>query len=145
MVDFNAQGAYFSFELAGVKIATFTGCSGLSSEVDVIEQPHTSATGRKLVAKQPGAARTYSEVVLKRGYTTDKALNKWFDETVDAGKDVERKTGSIIILNRDGKELARFNLDGAFPSKLSVSDLNAKSGEALVEELTIRHNELIWA
>jgi len=146
MSDFNAQGAYFSFELDGTKIAVFTACSGLSSEVDVKEQAQTSVTGKKLVAKQPGSSRTYSEVVLKRGYTTDKALNKWFDETVDAGKAIERKTGSIVILGRDAStEIARFNMDGAFPSKLTVSDLSAKSGEAMVEELTIRHNELTWA
>ena len=141
-----AQGAYFSFEVDGTKVAMFTACSGLSSEVEVKEQAHTSVTGTKLVVKQPGPGRTYSEVVLKRGYTVNKDLNKWFDDTVDAAKPVERKTGSIVILKRDGKtEIARFNMDGAFPSKLSISDLAAKSGEAMVEELTIRHNELTWA
>ncbi len=147
MSDFkSAQGAYFSFELDGTKIAVFTACSGLSSEVDVIEQSQTAESGVKMTVKQPGASRTFSEVVLKRGFTTDKALNKWFDDTVDAGKAIERKTGSIVVLARDAStEIARFNLDGAFPSKLSISDLNAKSGEAMVEELTIRHNELTWA
>jgi phage tail-like protein len=146
MSDFNtAQGAYFSFELDGAQIAVFTACSGLSSEVDVKEQAQTSAKGLKMVVKQPGSGRTYSEVVLKRGFTTDRTLNDWFDATVDASKAIERKTGSIVILARDGTtEIARFSMDGAFPSKLSVSDLSAKSGEAMVEELTIRHNELIW-
>jgi len=141
-----AQAGFFSFEIDGTEIAMFTACSGLSSEVDVKEQPQIAASAKKLNVKQPGTGRTYSEVVLKRGYTTDKKLNKWFDETVDASKKVERKTGSIVILARDGTtEIARFNMDGAFPSKLTGSDLSAKSGEAMVEELTIRHNELTWA
>lgn len=147
MTDFSAaQGGYFSFELDGTKIGFFTACSGVSSETDVIEQTQITSEGKKVTVKQPGPSRTYSEVVLKRGFTTDTALNDWFDKTVDAGEAVERKTGSIVVLARDAKtEIARFNLEGCFPSKLSVSDLNAGSGEAMVEELTIRHNQLLWA
>ncbi len=143
--DFSAaQGGYFSFELDGTTLGFFTSCTGLSSEVDVIEQTQITVTGKKVTTKQPGPSRTYSEVVLKRGFTKDRALNDWFDETVDAAVKVTRKTGSIVILSREFKELARFNLDRCFPSKLTVSDLNASSGEAMVEELTIRHDELTW-
>ena len=144
--DFTAaQGGYFSFELDGTQLAFFTSCSGLSSEVDVIEQTQITVTGKKITTKQPGPSRTYSEVVLKRGFTKDRAINDWFDETVDAAVPVTRKTGSIVLLSREFKEIARFNLDRCFPSKLTVSDLNAASGEAMVEELTIRHDELNWA
>lgn len=139
-----AQGGYFGFELDGTTIGFFTACSGLSSEVDVIEQQQMTATGKRLTVKQPGRKRTFPEVVLKRGFTKDRALNDWFDETVDAGGKVTRKTGSIVIYNRDFTELTRFNLESCWPSKLSVSDLNANSGEAMVEELTIRHDQLIW-
>ena len=144
--DFSAaQGGYFSFEIDGTALGFFTSCSGLSSEVDVIEQTQITVTGKKITTKQPGPSRTYSEVMLKRGFTKDRAINDWFDETVDAAVKVTRKTGSIVILSREFKELARFNLDRCFPSKLTVSDLNAASGEAMVEELTIRHDELTWA
>lgn len=144
--DFTAaHGGYFGFELDGKTIGFFTACSGLSSEVEVVEQQMISVTGRRLTNKQPGAARTYPEVVLKRGFTKDRALNDWFDKTVDAGDKVERLTGSIVVYSREFKEIARFNLDKCWPSKLSVSDLNAGSSEAMVEELTIRHDELTWA
>ncbi|MGB0112595.1 MAG: phage tail protein [Ilumatobacteraceae bacterium] len=144
--DFTAaQGGYFAFELDKVTLGFFTSCSGLSSEVDVIEQTQMTSTGKKVTVKQPGPSRTYSEVVLKRGFTKDRAINDWFDKTVDAADAVERQTGSIVILTREFEEIARFNLDRCFPSKMSVSDLNAGSGEAMVEELTIRHDELTWA
>ena len=146
MTDFSAaQGGYFSFELDGTTLGFFSACSGLSSEVDVIEQTQITLKGKRVTVKQPGPSRTYSEVVLKRGYTKDRALNDWFKETVDAAKPVSRKGGSIVVLSREFKEMARFNLSNCFPSKLSVSDLNAGSGEAMVEELTIRHDELTWA
>jgi phage tail-like protein len=140
-----AHGGYFGFELDNTPLGFFTACSGLSSEVDVIEQSQMTEAGLKVNTKQPGASRTYSEVVLKRGFTSDRGLNDWFDKTVDAGEAVLRQTGSIVIYTREFAELARFNLNGCFPSKLSISDLNAASGEAMVEELTIRHNELLWA
>lgn len=147
MSDFKAaQAGYFRFELGGAEVATFTGCSGLSSEVDVHEQAGNSAKGVKTMVKQPGTSRTYPEVVLKRGYTTDSKLNEWMEETIDAATAVARKTASIVVLGRDGKtEIARFNMEGAFPSKLGTSDLSATSGDSMVEELTIRHNELLWA
>lgn len=98
MAEFESlQGAYFAFEMGGMKIGYFTECSGLSSEVNVIEQPQTSDGGKKIVAKQPGPERTYSEVVLKRGFTSDRALNDWYDKTVDAGEKVDRKEGSIVM------------------------------------------------
>lgn len=144
--DFNAvHGGYFGFELDSAQVGFFTACSGLSSEIDVIEQTQMTKDGKKVTTKQPGASRTYAEVVLKRGFTKDRALNDWFDKTVDAGEAVQRQTGSIVLYTREFVEVARFNLDGCFPSKLSISDLNAGSGEAMVEELTIRHNELTWA
>ena len=38
-----------------------------------------------------------------------------------------------------------FNLEDAFPSKLTLSDLDTNSSDAMVEELTIRHHNLLWA
>lgn len=138
-----AQAAFFRFEMGALKFGFFTACSGLSSELSVITQAATTEKGVKIETKQPDR-QTFQEVVLKRGFTVDEELNKWFDKTVDAGEAVERATGAIVVLTRDYKPLAKFDLEACFPSKLSVSDLNAKSGEAMVEELTLRHENLLW-
>lgn len=140
-----AQGGYFGFELGDKLLGFFTACSGLSSELQVIEQTQMTTAGKRITTKQPGPERTFAEVVLKRGYTKDRTLNDWFDQTVDAGAKVERLAASIVLYTREFDELARFNLEQCFPSKLSVSDLNAGSGEAMVEELTLRHELLVWA
>lgn len=139
------QGGYFGFELDNVQLGFFTSCSGLSSEVEVVELQQITANGKKVNVKQPGSKRTFAEVVLKRGFTKNRDLNDWFDATVDAGAAVERKTGSIVLYNREFTEVARWNLEQCFPSKLSVSDLKADGSEAVVEELTIRHEQLLWA
>ncbi|MEQ1700159.1 MAG: phage tail protein [Ilumatobacteraceae bacterium] len=140
--DADFQGSFFSLELDGLTIAYFTGCSGLSLEYDVTE--FTQADGAKIMqTKRPGKPK-YSEVVLKRGFSADKALYEWFDEVVAADKETPYKTGSIVIFDRQGQEVARFNLEQCWPSKLSVSDLSAGSDDVMVEEMTIQHEFIDW-
>ena len=136
------QGSFFSLELDDVKLGFFTACSGISIEFDVISHKTVQAGGKHLERKIPGRPK-YGEVVMKRGYSTDKALYDWFDKVVTAQK-FERKTAAIVLYSIDGVEVARFNLDKCWPSKLSGSDLGAKSDEVVIEEVTIQHELLTW-
>lgn len=140
--DEDFQGSFFALEIDGITIAYFTGCTGLSMEFAVTE--FTQADGSKIVqTKRPGKPQ-YSEVVLKRGFTADTALYEWFDEVVKADSETPYKTGSIVIFDRKGTEVARFNLEQCWPSKLSVSDLTAGSDDVMVEEVTIQHEFIDW-
>lgn len=136
--------SFFALELDGLKIAFFTGCSGLNIEFDVASFKQND--GKKtMTVKIPGKVK-YSEVTLKRGYSSDMVIHKWFDEVVEA-KDNQKKfvkTGSIVLYSREMTEVARFSLANCWPSKLSVTDLNAGSSEVLVEELTIQHELIDW-
>jgi phage tail-like protein len=140
--DATFQGSFFAFELDGLTIAWFTGCSGLSLEFDVIE--FKEGNGVKVVQRKRAGKPKYSEVVLKRGFTTNKDLNDWFKEVVDAEKPTPYKTASIVIYDREQKEAARFNLEACWPSKLSGSDLSAGSDDSMVEEMTVQHEFLDW-
>jgi phage tail-like protein len=139
-------GSFFSLTIDGVDMATFTGCSGLNIEFDVATQKHINKDGKISTIKIPGKTK-YSEVVLKRGYTADLKLNKWFEDVAQAktaqAKDV--KTGAITLYSRDFKPVAKFNLTNCWPSKLSVTDLNAASSDVMIEELTIQHEMIEWA
>jgi|SRR6056297_1858225 len=140
----SGQGSYFRFELKKATVGFFSSCSGLSSELSVVKHKTMTGDGKQVEVKQPNK-RSFTEVVLKRGYTSNTDLYDWFAKTVEAGENVERSEASIVVLDRDLEEIARFNMEGCFPSKLSISDLGAKSDDAIVEELTIRHENLIWA
>ncbi|MFT6392324.1 MAG: phage tail-like protein, partial [Ilumatobacter sp.] len=132
------QASYFGLEVDGINLGFFTACSGLSSELEVATQKGVTPKGASIEVKQPGR-QSFSEVTLKRGVTADLELNKWFDETVDAAQEVTYKSASIVCMSRDmSTEIARFNLEDAFPSKLSMSDLDTGSSEAMVEDMTIR-------
>ena len=136
--------SFFSLEIDSTKIAFFTGCSGLNIEFEVAA--FKQVAGKNLVnRKSPGKVK-FSEVVMKRGYTTDMVVHKWFDEVVAAKDKQEKfmKTASIVMYSRDMKEVARFNLLNCWPSKISMSDLDAGGNEVIVEELTIQHESIDW-
>jgi phage tail-like protein len=140
--DIDFQGSFFALEIDSLTIAWFTGASGLSLEFDVIT--FKEGDGKKVVArKRPGRPK-YSEVTLKRGFTTNKDVADWFKEVVDAEKPTPYKTASIVIYDREQTEVARFNLEACWPSKLSVSDPSANSDDTMVESLTIQHEFLDW-
>jgi phage tail-like protein len=140
--DADFQGSFFALEIDSINVGWFTGCSGLSLEFDTVS--FKEGNGSMIIErKRPGKPK-YSEVVLKRGFTADKALYDWFDEVVEASGPTPYKTGSVVIYGRDQNEVARFSLEECWPSKLSVSDLSAKSDDVMIEELTIQHEFIDW-
>jgi phage tail-like protein len=136
------QGSFFALEIDAVSLAWFTGCSGLSLEFDVTT--FKEGNGKKVVERKRAGKPKYSEVTLKRGFTTNMAVHDWFKEVVDAEKPTPYKTASIVLYDRLQAEVARFNLEACWPSKMSVSDLSAGSDDVMVEELTIQHEFLDW-
>jgi phage tail-like protein len=140
--DADFQGSFFGLDIDGITLGMFTGCTGLSMEFDVIN--FKEADGAMHHERKMAGKPKYTEVVLKRGFTADTGLQDWFDEVVEANTDTPYKTGSIIIYDRTQNEVARFNLDRCWPSKLSVSDLKSDSDDVMVEELTIQHELLAW-
>lgn len=140
--DDDFQGSFFSLEIDGVTLAYFTGCSGLSMEFEPIS--FKQGDGKMIVEhKRPGRPK-YGEVVMKRGLTNSTDLYDWFDEVVKAAKVTPYKTASVVIFGRDSKEVARFNLEQCWPSKLTVSDLSAGSDDVMIEELTMQHEFIDW-
>jgi phage tail-like protein len=140
--DIDFQGSFFALEIDSLTLAWFTGCSGLSIEFDVTT--YKEGNGKKVIERKRAGKPKYSEVVLKRGFTTNKVVHDWFKEVVDAEKATPYKTASIVIYDRQQAEAARFNLEACWPSKLSISDLSAGSDDVIVEELTIQHEFLDW-
>lgn len=140
--DADFQGSFFSLEIDGVTLAYFTGCSGLSVEFEPIT--FKQGDGSQIVErKRPGRPK-YGEVVMKRGLTQSTDLYDWFDEVVKAAGNTPYKTASIVIFGRDAKEVARFNLEQCWPSKLSVSDLTSGSDDVMIEEVTMQHEFIDW-
>lgn len=137
-------GSVFSFEIDGLAgVNMFTACSGLSLEFDVIKHDTILAGKTKIERKMPGRPK-YSEVVLKRGLTSNKDLHDWFKQVTDGAVETPYKTATIVVIDRIGNRVANFSLESCWPSKLTVSDLSSGSDDVMIEELTIQHEFLDW-
>ena len=128
----------FLIEIDGIVQAGFQECSGLSSEVDITEYREGGYTLEHgaTVRKLPGMSK-YSNITLKWGLTDSKELYDWHRQIIQG--DVQRKSGSIVVLNTQGEEVVRWTFDNGFPSKWTGPDFNAKSSDVAIETLEIAH------
>lgn len=130
-------GFHFALEVQDQITGYFTEVAGIGSEHEVIEHKVTQG-GKEVVIKVPGRLK-WGDITLKRGLTASMDLWNW-RKLVEDGKVKEaRKNGSIIMYDSELKEVARWNFNNAWPTKLSGPSPKADSNEFGVEELTITH------
>ena len=133
----NPYRAYnFRIEIDGITRAGFRECSGLDAVQDPIEYREGVGlpnTARKL----PGMVK-YSNIVLKWGISDEPAeLWEWRLKAIE-GK-VERKNGSIVLLDDTGEEKIRWNFEEGWPTKWTGATFNATGNEVAIETLEIAH------
>lgn len=122
----------FKVEIEGVGAdMAFAAVSGIEVRTDVI----TFANGNNILNRKRPGRTTYSNIVLKRGYTDSDELWNWYKKVMD-GK-VERKSASIIVCDDVGDEIMRYNLFEAWPCRWKNLVLDATSDGTLIEELEI--------
>ena len=131
-------GFNFRLELEGKGTGYFTEVSGLGSENEVIEQKVTDSGGRDEVKKVPGRLK-WGDITLKRGITQDMQLWKWRQQVVDGNMKMARTNCSVIMLDRDFNDVARWDFKNAWPSKITGPNLKSDSNEFGVEEMVVVH------
>jgi phage tail-like protein len=88
------------------------------------------------VRKLPGMT-TYNNITLQRGVTDDMDLYQWHRQAIQGN--VERKNGSIVLLDRSGQEVARWNFVRAWPTKWTGPSLNAEGTEVAIDSFELAH------
>jgi phage tail-like protein len=134
-VNFN-----FLVEIDGITRAAFHQVSGFDSTIDVIE--HREGGDNTTPRKLPGMTK-HSNIVLKWGMTDDAQLYEWHLEAVHGN--VQRKNGSIVLLDRRGQEVARWNFVSAWPAKWDGPDFNAEGNDVAIETLELAHEGITRA
>lgn len=124
----------------------FQDCSGLEIEMDV--QEYVEGGRNNGVVRRVGRAK-YQPLVLKRGMfhagaesTVDTGLWHWLQRIINGERPVPRYDGVIHVMSADGTVRASWMFDRGLPSKIKGPELNARSGEIAIEELTIAHEGL---
>jgi phage tail-like protein len=123
----------FRVEIDGITQAHFREATGLGSSVEVIENPEG---GRGQVGKLPGRNK-HPNLILKWGLTDSTELYDWY-RAIEVGN-ITRKGISLIQLDYQGNEKARWNFTDAWPTKWDGPSFNAGGSDLSVETLEIAH------
>lgn len=91
-----------------------------------------NTTPRKL----PGMTK-HAAISLKWGLTDNTELYDWHRAAVEGR--IDRRDGSIIVLDNQGNERVRWNFKKAWPSKWTGASLNAEGNDVAIETLEIVH------
>ena len=131
-------GTHFGLEISGKVTGFFTEVSGLGSETETIEQKVVNAKGHEVVLKIPGRLK-WGDIVLKRGITSNMDIWDWRKQVEEGDVESARMNGSIVMYDQHLAEVARWNFNQAWPSKVSGPVPKADSNEIGIEELTLVH------
>jgi phage tail-like protein len=131
-------GCQFSLEVQGVIQGYFTEVSGLGSEHEIIEHKVVDSAGRDMVMKIPGRLK-WGDVTLKRGITSNLDVWDWRRQVEDGDVEGARSNGSIIMYDQTKSEVARWNFEKAWPSKVTGPALKSDSNDIGIEEMVIVH------
>ena len=142
-------GLGYTPALAATELGTggFQECSGLEIEMDI--QEYQEGGRNNGTVRRVGRAK-YAPVVLKRGmfYSKDgqgnanPALWHWLQRIVNGERPVPRYDGLVHVMGQDNTLRATWMFDRGLPAKIHGPELNAKTGEIAIEELTIAHEGL---
>ncbi|MBU7005777.1 phage tail protein [Phosphitispora fastidiosa] len=131
--------ANFSFlvEIGGLIAGGFSEVSGLQAETETEE--YREGGVNEYVHKLPKITK-HTNLTLKRGITDSDVFWKWHRDVI-SGK-IERKNGSVILLDAAGNEKWRWNFSQAYPVKWNGPELKAESNTIAVETIELTHHGL---
>jgi len=122
----------FRVEIDGTQIAGFSECSGLDTEVAVIE--YREGDDKAGIRKLPGLAK-FGDIVLKRGIGKSNELHNWLRNIIDGVPD--RRNGSVVLMDADRTEVARWKFSNAWIRKIEGPTLNAKGNDVAIETIEL--------
>ncbi len=122
-------------DLDGVGVvANFSSVSGVSSEVEIVDNPYVTDQGKVYIGKLPGKPKTPT-ITLKRGLTGANELWQWHLNVMQGTAD--RRNGSVVMCDTTGMEVLRYNFGNAMVSKISLSEGGATTSGVQIEEATL--------
>lgn len=121
----------FRVRIEGMPEIGYCSVVGLESQIikPVSRQDEDSEVGRW------NGKVSYSNIILRRGFTDSTALWEWYDAVIH-GKD-DKRSGEIIVLNKTRKPAIRIAFQEALPCRWKLGSLDANNQEVLIEEIEL--------
>ena len=128
------RGFNFRIEISNTSVAAFREASGLTFTIDPVE--YREGTDPLTVRKLPGL-NTYANITLRWGITDDAQFWDWRRAAMEGR--VDRRNGSIVLLDEAGQEKLRWNFREGWPTAWVGPSFNATGNEVAVESVEIAH------
>jgi phage tail-like protein len=121
----------FKVEIEGMESELFESVSGIGIDLEDM-----AFHGDKRLNASPGRFDG-RDITLVRRFKKDKALYEWL-KAIKSGKEL-RRDGRVLLLDDEGKEVARFEFKGAWPKVWSGPSLSKdrKGEDVLKEEIVL--------
>ncbi|WP_317169186.1 phage tail protein [Mucilaginibacter humi] len=118
----------------------FREVSGMDVETQVIEYRHGNSPVFSTI-KMPGIKK-YGNVTMKRGiFVNDNMFWNWYQEI--KMNTIKRRTVLIKLLDETGAVTMQWQLNNAWPTKITGTDLKADGNEVAIDTIEIAHEQLI--
>ncbi len=131
----------FLVELDDLVVGGFSEVSGLQAEIEVYD--YREGGLNEYIHRLAGPTRYPVNLTLKRGLMETDALAGWLAQVTQGI--VQRRNGSIVLLDAAGQEAARWNFVAAYPVRWQGPNLQAVSAAVAVETLELAYHGLARA
>ena len=130
----------FNFQLVidGVPKGGFSEASGLTADGDPAD--YREGTDRQANVRKLVGLRKYSNITLKRGYTQDKALWRWYVNIMNGIPD--RRNVTIVLMNEQRQPVLRWHAENAWVNKVEGPSFKASGNEVAMESVDLVHEGL---
>jgi len=128
----------FQLEIDGIPLGAFSEVSGLTAEGDAVDYREGTDVQQN-VRKLPGL-RKFTNITLKRGYTQDKSLWRWYGNIMNGQQD--RRDVTIVLLNESRQPVLRWHAENAWVNKIEGPRFKAAGNEIAMESVELVHEGL---
>ena len=129
----------FVIDFGDDTIAGFIEVSGLTVDGDATDYREGTDKFNNM-RKLPGL-RKYTNILLKRGYTRNDKMWRWFAATASGRND--RRDGIITLQDEQHRPVLRWRVKAAWLNKLETGGFKANASEVLIETVELVHEGLL--
>ena len=124
----------FKVEIDGIVQIGMCEVSSIEAEIERVE--YREGTDPLQVRYLPGLPK-YGLLTVKWGLTDSMEIYNWFKSGINGN--AETRNVSVVAMDSQGKDIARWNLIEAFPVRYKAPDFNAKGNDVALETLEISY------
>jgi phage tail-like protein len=125
----------FRIEIDGLEVAGFSEVQVPEGRIEAVAY-REGTDGSSAARLLPGRVE-WEPVVLRRGFAGDASLFEWWNELVHGN--LSRKNVAIVLLDEQQRDVARWLVRRAWPSKLVGPNLRGLGNDVAIETLELSH------